>query len=216
MKLFDIIFPRRCVNCGRVGKYFCDECRRTIRAIHPNESVCPMCEKPAVGGYTHPGCSTRYALDGLTSFFHYDGPIRKAVKDVKYRFVSDLIEEFVALVPDATFPRATLIPIPLHTSRFKYRGFNQAERLGVQLAKRLNVTIRTDILRRVRPTIPQVEMKKRKERLENMQNVFVANRPPRNILLFDDVFTTGATMRAAANVLKRAGATFVWAVSMAR
>ena len=175
-----------------------------------------MCEKPAIGGYTHPRCGTRYALDGLTSFFHYDGPVRRAVKEVKYRFVSDLIEEFIALAPNVPLPRATLIPIPLHASRFKYRGFNQAERLGVQLAKRLNVTIRTDILRRERPTIPQVEMKKRKERLENMQNVFVANRSPRNILLFDDVFTTGATMRAAANVLKRAGATFVWAVSMAR
>jgi len=114
-----------------------------------------------------------------------------------------------------------LIPIPLHPSRYRDRGFNQAEVLGRILADRLHIPIRTDILKRVIKTTPQVEMKDRKERLKNMKNVFSIHNskfviPNSTIILFDDVFTTGATMRAAGETLKRAGAKSVWAVTMAR
>ncbi|MCX6791485.1 MAG: ComF family protein [Candidatus Gottesmanbacteria bacterium] len=216
MNLLDFIFPKRCVGCGKIGKYFCAACRANIRVIKPNEPICPMCGRPALDGATHPICRTRYSLDGLTSFFHYDGPVRKAIKAIKYRLVSDLAEEFVNLVSVRDFDDCILIPIPLHPSRFRQRGFNQAEVLGSILAKRLNVAVRTDILRRVKETEPQVSIKKRADRLENMKNIFSCKNITGNILLFDDVCTTGATMRSAATVLKRAGATCVWAVSMAR
>ena len=102
------------------------------------------------------------------------------------------------------------------------RGFNQAEVLGKLLARRLHIPLRTDILRRVKKTTPQVEMKDRKERLRNMKNIFEINPATieqwnnKTIILFDDVFTTGATMRAAGETLKRAGAKRVWALTMAR
>ena len=82
--------------------------------------------------------------------------------------------------------------------------------------------MRTDILRRVKETIPQVAMKKREARMKNMEGVFGftgdtrIHRHSDTIVLFDDVFTTGATMRSAANVLKRNGMKYVWAVTMAR
>ena len=202
--------------------------------------MCPMCEKPAVDGKTHPKCQTRYTLDGLTSFFHYNGIIRQAIKTVKYRLVSDLAQEFINLIPDSSLQLithnlparnassiadaggqpTTLIPIPLHPARERFRGFNQAEVLGRILAKRLGVPMRTDVLQRVRKTVPQVEMKDRKKRLKNMENVFAVS--PNilisqylNIFLFDDVFTTGATLQSAANVLKRAGVGKVWGVVLA-
>ena len=216
MNLLDLVFPKRCVNCGRVGKYFCDKCRLLIRPIADNEQICPMCGRLALDGITHPRCRTRYSLDGLTSFFHYSGPVQKAIKALKYRYVSDLAEEFVSLVPKFSFPKpCTLIPVALHPSRLRYRGFNQAEELG----KLLRIPMQTDILRRIKATQPQAEMK-RSERLENMKNVFSIHNSkftiPDSVLLFDDVFTTGATMRSAANVLKRAGVKRVWAVTMAR
>jgi predicted amidophosphoribosyltransferase len=104
----------------------------------------------------------------------------------------------------------------LHPSRYRFRGFNQAEKIGQILASRLNVAVRTDILQRVKETMPQVEMKKRDDRLKNMEHVFHCTKISGNLILFDDVFTTGATMRSAAAVLKRAGAAYVWAVTMAR
>ena len=238
VQILDIFFPKRCIHCGKVGRYFCAGCRGKIRVIAENEPICPMCEKPAVGGYTHPRCQTRYSPDGLTSFFHYDGPVRRAVKAIKYRHISDLASEFVSLVPLTLLripiisnqKRSCLIPIPLHFDRFRSRGFNQAEVFGALLAHKLHVPMRTDILARTRATTAQVEMKNRKERLSNMTGAFTISRSVGStltgqkirkrmipgIILFDDVFTTGATMRAAANVLKRNGATYVWAVTMAR
>lgn len=222
MGILDFLFPKRCVGCGRVGSYFCESCRAKIRYVAVNESICPMCERPAIDGVTHPGCRTRYGLDGLTSFFRYDGPVRKAVKVLKYRLVSDVSAEFVGLVPASSLndvPKADCsIPIPLHPTRLRSRGFNQAEVLGKSVAARLNIPVRTDILRRVKITTPQVSMKTRDARLGNMKNVFRAVKTIQNgdIILFDDVFTTGATMRSAANTLKRKGAKRVWAVTMAR
>ncbi|MBI4065048.1 ComF family protein [Candidatus Gottesmanbacteria bacterium] len=237
MNILDLIFPKRCLGCGRIGlpagkagKYFCDTCRFSVKFIAQNEAICPVCEKPAIDGATHPGCQTKYSLDGLTSFFRYDGIIRKAVKALKYRYVSDLAHEFISLIPSYRINeltklrsyKASLAPIPLHPSRFRFRGFNQAEILGKLVSKRLNIPMQTDRLKRIKKITPQVEMKHREDRLKNMIGVFATNNlalrqsSGQAILLFDDVFTTGATMRSAANVLKREGAKFVWAVTMAR
>lgn len=234
MGILDFLFPRRCVSCGKIGRYFCRKCCLKIEFI--TRPICPVCGGSAVDGATHPRCKTRYSLDGLTSFFRYDGVIRRAVKLLKYQFVSDLAKEFISLIPSSLLQPIThnsspitLIPIPLHPSRLRFRGFNQAEVLGKILAKRLNIPIRTNILKRVRKTTPQVEMKDRKKRLKNMEGVFAVNnlamkpfdsaqgRQYSNvtIFLFDDVFTTGATLRSAANVLKRAGVKRVWGVVMA-
>ncbi len=238
MNILDILFPKRCLTCGRFGKYFCDRCAETIKTIESRDTICPVCERSAIGGVTHPRCVMRYSLDGLTSIFRYDGIIREAVKTLKYRLVTDLAKEFVSLIPVSFFdevtkyrtnegmhqsvrPEASLIPIPLHSSRFRDRGFNQTEVLGRLLADRLQIPMRTDILKRVIKTTPQVEMKDRKERLKNMKNVFSIHNSKfiihnSTMLLFDDVFTTGATMRAAGETLKRAGAKVVWAITMAR
>lgn len=234
MSVFDLFFPKRCLGCGRIGAYFCDTCRQGIRCVQSSEGICPICERLAIDGATHPRCRTRYSLDGLTSFFRYDGVIRKGVKALKYRFVSDVGEEFVSLVPAFLLRDVSghigndsmLVPIPLHHSRFRERGFNQAEVLGRFVSGRLSaqaglhISMRMGMLRRVKKTLPQVEMKKRVDRLRNMAAVFAINRTVSlqgaSIILFDDVFTTGATMRSAANVLKRHGVTYVWAVTMAR
>lgn len=256
MTLLDLFFPKRCFGCGRIGVYFCTSCRSDIGIIEQSETICPVCEQPAIAGATHPRCQTRYTIDGLTSFFHYDGIIRKAVKALKYRYVSDLVQEFIALIPPVSFLFLTkqlstkllsslVIPIPLHPSRQRHRGFNQAELLGRLLADRLEIPIRTRVLERVRKTVPQVEVKDREKRLKNMKGVFriaeaASFADPRSaegfgearvatkaesegrqfnngaIFLFDDVFTTGATLRSAATALKHSGVKFVWGITMAR
>lgn len=229
MNLLDLLFPRRCVGCGRIGGYFCATCRRSIRIVASNEMICPVCEGLAIDGITHPACRTRYSPDGLTSFFRYDGIVRTAVKTLKYRLVSDLAGEFVFLIPPVTVADLSriissrhvrsFVPVPLHVSRLYERGFNQAEVLGVAVSIRLQLPVRTDMLRRTRRTVPQVEKSNRQERLKHMEGVFAAQSVTdgdSGVVLFDDVFTTGATIRSAANVLKRAGVRFVWAVTMAR
>lgn len=192
----DLLFPKRCVGCGRIGRYFCFDCRKMIRYI--DHAAQPI------------------------HFFHYEGVIQKAIKALKYRYVSDLAIEFVSLIPPLTIAKADmLIPIPLHPVRLRERGYNQAEVLGTLIAKKLGIPMRTDILKRVKKTTPQVEMKKRSERLKNMEGVFAIHNSSfiihnSRILLFDDVYTTGATIRSAAKVLIRNGATSVWTMTMAR
>src|SRR3989344_2243786 len=147
MNILDILFPKRCLTCGKFGKYFCNHCVSTIRPIESRDTICPVCERPAIDGVTHSRCKTRYAPDGLTSFFRYDGVVRKAIKAIKYRLVTDLANEFVNLVPLSAFTHVNftrythgvLVPIPLHSSRFRDRGFNQAEVLGRLVSRKLHV-----------------------------------------------------------------------------
>jgi len=155
--------------------------------------------------------------------------VRQAIQTLKYRFVQDLAAEFVEFVPFSAYeirsitgnPHAVVTPIPLHATRLRHRGFNQSESLGTEVARTLRIEFVPDILKRTVATQPQVHMQSKSLRRANMRGVFSMNKMPRDIrhmifLLFDDVFTTGATMREAGRVLKQGGARQVWAVTMAR
>lgn len=222
LDILELLFPRRCVGCGGFGRYVCRVCAARLVPISGTDMLCPVCGRPAVGGRTHPVCRTKYAPDGLAAFFRYTGVMRRIVMAVKYRRVSALAKEFTALLSYEQLARMpsmdALMPVPLHIARERQRGFNQAEVLGRALAARLNMPVATAILRRVRETPPQVSMADRRQRLANMRHAFRASPEAAGmcILLFDDVFTTGATMRSAAAELKRAGARSVWIVTVAR
>lgn len=234
MHFFDLLFPKSCLGCGRFGTYICPSCSLVIQTTEPSKGKCPVCEKPAIDGITHPHCRTKYGIDGLTSFFRYDGIVKKAIKQIKYRYTFDITRELINCIPDSSFSafqkiihsplcivHYCLLPIPLHSSRYRDRGFNQAEIIAHALGKRLGIPVKTDLLIRVKKTIPQVEMKDRDKRLANMKDVFAIKNPQsaiRNsrIMLVDDVFTTGATLRSAASVLKHAGAKMVWGMTIAQ
>lgn len=231
MAILDFIFPKRCVRCMKFGSYVCGRCASHVHPVLENEMICPMCEKPAIDGCTHPKCHTRYGLDGLYSFFHYHNTTRFMVKALKYRAVYDIAGMCGNFIPAWSYTlfrkisghqvqNAVCIPIPLFSLREKQRGFNQSEILGRFVSQKLHIPIAADILYRTKYTVPQVEMKDRKDRLQNMKDVFAISKDaqsmPRAMILFDDVWTTGATMRAAANVLKRHGVQTVWAMTFAR
>lgn len=255
--LLDTIFPKRCLGCGRIGQYFCPGCSSIVRTIKLNEAICPICEKPAIDGRTHPGCQGRYTLDGLTSLFRYDGIVRTAIKKIKYRYIRDLISEFVSLFPltsqnsslllgyidnpknrfllqssnksknsklfnNSDKSQIMLVPVPLYKWRERERGFNQSELMGKLVAQNLEIKMDNSVLTRIKSSTPQADLKKRPERLANIKNVFKVNRSGLDqlsnlsIILFDDVFTTGATLNDAANTLKRSGVKFVWGLTVAR
>lgn len=229
MKLLDFIFPKQCVSCGKLGRYVCTRCLKQIIPIAQNECICPMCEKPAIAGITHPRCHSRYALDGLTSFFYYKDVVKKLITSIKYGYVRDMAEELVSYIPFSAYQisvltddsTTALVPIPLHTSRFRFRGFNQSELLGKIVASQLGIQYSANVLRRDSATRPQVTMKHKEDRLSNMHHAFSLRDADiharmATILLFDDVCTTGATLREAANVLKRHGVHTVWGVTLAR
>lgn len=117
--------------------------------------------------------------------------------------------------------QCVLIPIPLHPARLRQRGFNQAGHIAKALQKATGIPTCEDVLYRVRNTPAQVTMRKRSDRLENVNNVFRVKAFkgfPKNTLciLVDDVMTTGATLQNAAKALKQSGFKSVWAITLAQ
>jgi competence protein ComFC len=225
--ILSCIYPKRCVHCNTIGAYFCNRCTQKI--LYIKKPICPVCTKPALDGETHPRCRTRYSIDGLVSIFRYTGPIRDAIKLIKYRRIRSIGLELVNLagypdilrkhlmVQDST---AVLVPIPLYWLKKRERMFNQSEILAREIGILTGISIRTNILLRIRQTSPQAG-KKKKERLHNIKGAFrlaqpVAMRDIHTVILVDDVWTTGATMREAAGVLKRGGVKRVWGLTIAR
>ncbi len=185
---------------------------------------CVVCDRPAVGGFTHPGCASRFSPERSLAGFSYQGPTRKLVQALKYRRVralaksmADLLVEELAEEGTEFGAEAIVVPIPLSFWREGARGFNQASLLGEALAERLGLSFRKNLLRRVRDTLSQVSLSK-PERAKNIRGAFSVKTPLKgeDILLVDDVLTTGATGREAAKVLKKAGAGQVWVLTFAK
>ena len=220
MNLLDLIFPKRCVSCGRFGSYICRDCFSKIEEI--DKPVCSVCQRQAVEGKTHPGCINRYRLDGLVVAVKYQGAVKKAIQKVKYKWVYDIEKVLVKLLVSALWKydlpkNVVLVPVPLHVRRKRWRGFNQSEILAKSLAQAFEVRF-SDLLIRERETKTQVGLKK-EERKKNVEGAFVIKPAvdvrDKNIVLVDDVFTTGATMSECCRVLKKGGAKSVWAMSVA-
>lgn len=192
-------------------------------------NTCPVCGGGSIDGRTHPRCRRRYSLEGLTSVFEFKGIIAGAISKLKYRFVSDvandLIEGFLSFLGEAKVfsnfvlkEKPVLAPMPLFKRRKKWRGFNQAELLGKLVARNLGIEYTDSLISRIRDTKPQAMLKKKK-RLENVRGAFRFQRSreiPKKLIIFDDVWTSGATMRECGKVLKRGGAQQVWGLTIAR
>ncbi|HKC05005.1 MAG TPA: ComF family protein [Patescibacteria group bacterium] len=222
MGLIDLIFPKTCLGCGRNGKYLCDVCLGSLKILKP---VCPYCEKPSIDGFTHTKCQKKYGLDGLTSIWDYEGAIKKAILAFKYKYSTEvgkeLGESFKKELAILSNPlKGTLVPIPIHWHRENVRGFNQSEEIGKIIAQEIHLEFRPDLLIKKKSTTSQVELTV-SERKQNLQGVFSLNpdyvlSTLHSVLIFDDVFTTGSTLKEAAKVLKRAGVSKVWGLTIAR
>lgn len=223
MGVVDLLFPKQCLNCKRKGRYVCSEC--IVRTPKPRQ-ICPVCERPSVDGMTHAKCRRPLSLDGLTSVFSYNGIVRKAILGFKYKFALEVAKELAdymqgyLLKETLYLPKdPVLIPVPLFWLRSNWRGFNQAEVIGKIVAEKMGWKYQPGLLIRKKLKRPQTELKK-DERSENVRGVFALNPSYKlqatSYVLFDDVYTTGSTLKEAAKVLKRNRARQVWGLTIAR
>lgn len=224
----DFLSPPYCVNCKSLGSFLCENCFEKI--VFVKEQLCPECGFVSSDGATHPICQKLYGLNGHLSVAIYQGPVKNLLLAFKYgRFpvkkLSEVIEDILRLyfAPEEDyFPPKTLItPVPLHWWRQNSRGFNQAEILAQILAKFWRLDLIVDLLQRHFLTLPQVKLSK-KERVKNVEGLFGLNRKyqekikSETVILVDDVYTTGATLKECARVLKEDGeADKVFAVTLA-
>lgn len=183
------------------------------------------------GAHTPPGrtclsCQdTSFVYAFLSPFSFEEEHVRELVHALKYRRVRDIGAVLATLLFEycsyysLVFPKdAVLVPLPLHKKRERTRGFNQAELIARHFGRRIGLGVNTDILRKMKPTVPQVELLSH-ERKENVKDAFSVFYPEKirekTVILIDDVKTTGATIEEAARMLKKAGARRIWAVTFA-
>lgn len=227
-KLLELLFPTHCVSCRARGELFCESCRSRLQPL--DKEFCIVCEKAAVGGFTHPGCATKYTPERALAGFWYKAPAPQVIQALKFKGLHPLAALLADLLVEELKERgvtfgeeALLIPVPLSFWRKGARGFNQSELLARALGEKLGLEVNFGILRKVRDVEPLAQKGVgREERLKRVRGAFAVPEDKKemvqgkDILLVDDVLTSGATTREATKVLKKAGAGQVWTLTFAK
>jgi len=218
-----LLLAPTCVLCGATGMRGQDLCAACAQALPFNHVCCPICALPLA--FPAPACARCLRrMPAHTSAYvplRYEAGVRMLVP--RYKFGADLavgrvLADILATAVCAA-PRPDLLaPVPLHRSRLRERGFDQAWELCRALARTLDLPARADALQRIRATRAQTGLDAASRR-RNVRAAFAAGSAVAglHIALVDDVVTTGATIGAAARVLRQAGAARVdiWAVARA-
>lgn len=226
-QILELMFPKKCVNCGAYGKYVCEKCEV---GLWEEEQICPVCRRNSRYGLRHTYCHKPWSMEGLTCLWAYEGVARKIIKISKYKYYFDILRELTSLSVNQLHSEVifeyfrqfiesdpVVVPVPLWPKREKERGFNQAEVIAKIVSRHWAIGT-SNLLLRVKDTGRQVG-RTRAERLEAMNNAFklkTNDQRPETILLVDDVWTTGATMNECAKVLRQVGIRQVWGLVLAR
>jgi len=221
--LSDLLFPPRCVNCAADGAWLCTDCLATIPRLH--HSLCPKCGTPNKSAFCrqcqqHP---LQYISGIRSAALFEDNPLRNGIHFLKYRN-HKAVAGILAKILEAAYLRFNLtadviLPVPLHHSRQKERGYNQCELLATELGKLLKIPVNTTTLYRARKTQTQMELTAA-ERHQNMENAFSCRDRQLSgqaVLLIDDVCTTGATLDACAAALQQIEiGSRIWGLTLAK
>jgi ComF family protein len=226
------IYPEVCQICGEARatpaeSYVCFDCREKVRFVEP--PFCDRCGLPFEGAITNDfECANCRGMD-LPFVSARSGVVAKdTVLDVIHRYKYNRALWFEPLLAQWLLDQAkpelalqkwdSIVPVPLHPTKQREREFNQAERLARRLSAGTGIPFNSRVLRRILPTRTQTLLS-REERLANVRRAFAlrtgANVVGQRLVLVDDVFTTGATTGACAEVLRNAGAleVCVWTVA---
>jgi ComF family protein len=217
----DWLFPPACGGCSRPGTRWCPDCQKKVQVI--SGALCSKCGLPHTGSRLCERCEQKApGFKVLRSWAIFDNPLQGALHRLKYRrdigMGIVLADQMLAFIRQLDWPVDTLLPIPLGKKRLKERGYNQVAMVAIPLSIQLGLDYHPTALVRARETRSQVGLSAN-ERQDNVRDAFFANKKKvigRNILLVDDVSTTGATLSSAAEVLYAAGAREVYALTVAR
>ena len=185
IKILDFVYKKKCYFCRSSyhNTLMCDNCYDKIEEL----SLSPILNISNIKIY---------------SSCHYVKEMQKLIRGVKYHNQKDLAyyqakfmyEYFVKIIPQNTY--FTIVPVPLHKKRHKQRKFNHMELVANELSKMSGWEVKTNLIERIKNTKPQYKLKK-KERIENLANAFKVhsqNYNNENLLIIDDILTTGSTL----------------------
>lgn len=228
----DCLFPIYCFECKTEGVWWCQSC------INKNKTIgvfyCPVCHLPNINGQPCIQCKAASSINGVAAFLDYNdkNPIGELIRQFKYGFAYDIVSVWSVLVDsslnsvikkmDIDSSAICIIPVPLYVRRERERGFNQANLIAELVYKKISTFRQVDFdnknLIRSKPTNQQAKLS-RQERMVNLNGAFEWSgiKPaPKNVLLIDDVYTSGATTQECAKILKKFGAQKVYVFTLAR
>lgn len=220
------MFPRRCPVCLDIvtpwGRMVCNTCRDRIQPVgdrgcmkcgrmllHPEEEYCSDCRQ-----------KDRSFVRGIVGFDYGEAFVREMIFQVKYHNARQLLD-YPCHVMAREYHRTVeswdcqcLIPVPVHRSRRRRRGFNQAEEIARRLGQVWKLPVETRLLTRIKKTLPQKELDA-SSRMRNLMTAFEADAKRTaafsRVILVDDIYTTGSTVEACTRVLHSAGICEVYA-----
>ncbi|MGR9115692.1 MAG: ComF family protein [Gammaproteobacteria bacterium] len=209
------LLPPTCILCGNPGRDSMDICRHCTDLLPRNNNCCYRCGAIYEQMIDHPllcgDCQKRkMSFDETHAPFTYQGVIRYLITGLKFRsqfknarLLGMLMAEHLKL--SAECPEY-LLPVPLHKSRYRQRGFNQAIEIAQTLGRELSIPLSLNGCTRIRNTPHQIDLPA-KQRRKNIKHAFSIHKlpPARHVAIVDDVMTTGTTVAELAALLKKAG-----------
>lgn len=225
----NLLYPRRCPVCGEIVFPEKDLIHPScISKLSPVKSPsCKKCGKEVIGEQSEYcfDCSRHpHAFECGMALLNYNEAAKGSMAAIKYKNRREYLD-FYASALDYRFRKIVLrlhadvlVPVPIHSSRRRKRGFNQAEELADRLSKRWNIPVDKRLLVRKKKTAPQRELNPA-ERLKNLREAFTADLEygksvgiPETVILIDDIYTTGSTAEACTRALMQAGVKKVYVV----
>jgi competence protein ComFC len=217
----DLVYPPFCAGCGARGARWCPACQKAVRLVMP--PVCECCGREQDAPGLCPCCQySKPHFASIRSWGYFESPLRGAIHALKYRRDLGLGEvlsgPLIQMLAESTWPLDLIVPVPLGVARLKERGYNQSGLIARPLAWGIGLRYSPRALARVRETRTQVGLSL-EQRKENVGGAFQARSnlvAGKNILIVDDVMTTGSTLEACAVALLQAGALAVYGLTLAR
>ncbi len=225
--VLDLMYPRRCPVCDEPVKPFgslvCDDCKGKIQYLQA--PFCAKCGKE-IKDYTIPYChdcaKTNHVYDRGMSLFAYES-VADSIYRFKYRnrpeYAGFYAERMAYLIGERirALDADALIPVPIHETKRKTRGYNQAECLADELGKRLHIPVAKDVIVRIKKTDPLKDLSP-VQRQNNLKKAFKINSDSvklKSVIIIDDIYTTGSTIDAMAKELRRVGVERIYFVTLA-
>lgn len=231
--VINLLFPRRCPVCGDIvlpeGALICPSCIQKLSPV--KQPTCRKCGKEVFGDrmeYCLDCTRHQHTFESGVALLNYNDAARKSMAAIKYRNR----REYLDFYAQALFVRYgkwmnhiqadAFIPVPVHPSRLKKRGFNQAKELADRLSRLTGIPVISNLLIRIRKTAPQKELSPT-ERLKNLQQAFAVSSTfqhsdfppvPSRVILVDDIYTTGSTVECCTRILKQAGVQEVYFITI--